>query len=536
MLIELRCNKLIKEKLEFHSGVNVLIGADDGSNSIGKSSVLMLIDFAFAGDDFVKICSDVIDNVGTISIEADFIFNGIRYSFSRSTNDPKTVIYSSEKELPEKTIAEYREFLKEKYNFPEDGASFRGAVNPFFRIWGKDNYNPNKPLNSFPSEPYSSIKPNLLKLFSFYNSIKGLEKEKSTMETKKKILNGAFSEGYIKPLKKREQDRCEKRLSEIKLEIDEIKNSIKENSINAKQIINKENLQLKVKKDAFLNTLFHLKSRLNRVNDNLTYGSIANRKHFEKLEEYFPDVNSEKLAKIDQFHSGVTKILKAELRDEKGMLVEQINSMEHEITTIDRKLVESVSMLKNPSGLVDRMLSLSIEEKDLKDQIRFREIKSEVDREANELTDKIATKTIDYLSSIEETLNSKMSEYINRFYDGNPVSPTIGLSENRYEFLHNDDSGTGKAYANMIAMDLSFLERTYLPALIHDLIVFSNIEDHALEEIIAQYSLTEKQVFIAIDKLGRLKNETQKLARDNEFLALDSGKLAFGKSWKNRTQ
>ena len=178
MLKEIRCNKLIENKLEFNDGLNALIGPDDGENSIGKSSVLMLIDFSLSGDDFISLCSDVIDNVGIITVEIDFIFNDVKYSFSRSTNDPKVVQFLSELDKPEKTIDEYRNFLKVNYCFPKGGASFRGAVNPFFRIWGKDNYNPNKPLNSFPSEPYSKIKPNILKLFSFYNAVSRSEERR----------------------------------------------------------------------------------------------------------------------------------------------------------------------------------------------------------------------------------------------------------------------------------------------------------------------------------------------------------------------
>ncbi|MFA0676908.1 hypothetical protein AB4567_21515, partial [Vibrio sp. 10N.222.51.A6] len=85
---------------------------------------------------------------------------------------------------------------------PDESASFRSAVNPFFRIWGKENNNPNKPLNSFPSEPYSSIKPNVLKLFSLHGDLKELELEKKATQSKKSILKGAFNEGYIKPLTK----------------------------------------------------------------------------------------------------------------------------------------------------------------------------------------------------------------------------------------------------------------------------------------------------------------------------------------------
>lgn len=535
MLKELRCAQLIERKLEFNSGLNVLTGPDDGANSIGKSSILMLLDFAFAGDDFIKLCSDVIDNVGIVTIEMDFVFDGSKYSFSRSTNDPKAVSFLSEGESLEKSLDEYRNFLKKAYGFPEHGSSFRSAVSPFFRIWGKDNYNPNKPLNSFPSEPYSSIKPNLLKLFSLYGALRELENEKTATEKKKNILKGAFNEGYIRSLTIKQKEKSEVRLKELESEITEIKSSLENFSINANQIFNEENLKIKSKKDEFVNNLFHLKNRLKRIDDNLTYGNTINKKNFEKLKEYFPGVDAEKLAKVDQFHSGITKILKSELREEKALLEEQIKFLELEIRTAESKLLESARAVGKPAGLVDKMIELSSEEKDLRDQIRFREIKSTIDYKVDVISNQIIESSTKSLSIIESKLNSAMSKYINKFYKGNPVSPKIKLSETRYEFNHNQDSGTGKAYANMIALDMGFLEETYLPVLIHDLIVFSNIEDHSIEDILEEYSLTNKQVFIAIDKVSRFKEATQKLVRSNEFLALGSDRLAFGTSWKNRT-
>lgn len=535
MLKEIRCEKLIKKSLMFNSGLNVLTGPDDGANSIGKSSVLMLLDFAFAGDDFIKLCSDAIDNVGIVTIEMEFIFNGSKYRFSRSTNDPNAVTFLSEDNSPEKSLDEYRNFLKKKYCFPEYGSSFRAAVNPFFRIWGKDNYNPNKPLNSFPSEPYSSIKPNLLKLFSLYDSLRELEKEKALTEKKRNVLKGVFSEGYIKSITKNQIAKNEARLTELETEITKIKISLENYSINANQIINEENLKIKSEKDVLVKNLFHLKNRLKRTDDNLTYGSSINKKSFDKLKEYFPDVYVDKLARVDQFHSGITKILKVELREEKALLEEQIENLEHEIKSAELKLLESVSVVGKPSGLVDKMLELSFEEKDVREQLKFREIKSTIDDKVVEITSQIVENSTKSLSAIESNLNFAMSKYINKFYKGNPVSPKIKLSETRYEFNHNQDSGTGKAYANMISLDMSFLEKTYLPALIHDLIVFSNIEDHAIEDILEEYSSTDKQVFIAIDKVNRFKETTQKLVKTSEFLALSSDKLAFGKSWKNRT-
>lgn len=193
--------------------------------------------------------------------------------------------------------------------------------------------------------------------------------------------SSAFDEGYIKSLTKREREKSEKRIEEVESEINEIKKVIEAHSINANKIISEENFKIKAEKDALVRSLFQLKGRQKRIDTNLTYGSAVNKKHFDKLEEYFPEVNRERLAKVEQFHSGVSKILKAELRDEKQILDEQVKALEFEISEADKRLLESTGMVEKPSGLVDKMLDLSFEERSLRDQIRFRDIKSSIDTE-----------------------------------------------------------------------------------------------------------------------------------------------------------
>ncbi|OTA65042.1 hypothetical protein [Limosilactobacillus reuteri] len=36
-----------REKIKFHSGLNVVVGGRRGANSIGKSTFLMILDFVF---------------------------------------------------------------------------------------------------------------------------------------------------------------------------------------------------------------------------------------------------------------------------------------------------------------------------------------------------------------------------------------------------------------------------------------------------------------------------------------------------------
>ncbi|MFM4840806.1 DUF2326 domain-containing protein [Aeromonas veronii] len=534
MLKEIRCNKLVNGKITFHPGLNTLIGPDDGTNSIGKSSVLMLIDFSLAGDDFIKLSSDVIENVGSISVEIDFLFQNSLYTFTRNTDTPNVVFFHEKTNLIEKSIDDYREFLKNHYKFPEGSASFRSTVNPFTRIWGKENYTPSKPLHSFPSEPYKVIKPNLLKLFSCYLPVQELEKQKTITQHKKTILAGAFKEGYIKPLTKKESVLSEIRLQSIKKEMDDLKKNIELFSINTSKIINERNFQLKKEKDSLVDSLYQIKNRQKRIEENLKFGNPANKKYFDKLNLYFPDVDLDKLAKIDQFHSGITRILKDELTSELAILIEQEEKLNIEIKTLEDEMLKSIDLFEKPSSLIDRMLELSFEEKNISEQVRFRNVKKGIDDYVSDLSRQITDKTAESLKDIEKTLNETMSKYINIFYTNNPVSPEIKLFENRYEFSHKEDSGTGKAYANMISLDMSFLEKTYLPSIIHDLIVFSNIENHAIEKIISEYSKSKKQIFIAIDKLARYNIETIKLVTVNKFLSLDAEHLAFKKSWKNR--
>jgi uncharacterized protein YydD (DUF2326 family) len=40
--------------VSFHSGLNVVQGDANAANSIGKSTMLMVVDFAFGGKDLLK--------------------------------------------------------------------------------------------------------------------------------------------------------------------------------------------------------------------------------------------------------------------------------------------------------------------------------------------------------------------------------------------------------------------------------------------------------------------------------------------------
>ena len=97
MLVEVWCDKFIsngkvRKPIRFHAGLNAVLGDDNGSNSIGKSTFLMILDFVFGGTDYVKKCVDVQENVKEHTICFAFDFDGQNYYFSRNTVDYNKVV------------------------------------------------------------------------------------------------------------------------------------------------------------------------------------------------------------------------------------------------------------------------------------------------------------------------------------------------------------------------------------------------------------------------------------------------------------
>ena len=76
------------------------------------------------------------------------------------------------------------------------------------------------------------------------------------------------------------------------------------------------------------------------------------------------------------------------------------------------------------------------------------------------------------------------------------------------------------------------MELTRLPAIAHDLPLLKNIENVAMENIILLYSRSEKQIFVAIDKLSSYDEKAAQIIDRHKVLQLSKNKLLFIKNWK----
>ena len=91
MLVEMT-SPVFKEKgkarppIRFKEGLNVVLGKEDGENSIGKSSAMLAIDFVFGGNTYLS--SDGVKHIGDHTIFFTFEFDGRPYRFARNTASP----------------------------------------------------------------------------------------------------------------------------------------------------------------------------------------------------------------------------------------------------------------------------------------------------------------------------------------------------------------------------------------------------------------------------------------------------------------
>ncbi|MBR4396856.1 MAG: hypothetical protein IKS93_03270, partial [Methanobrevibacter sp.] len=148
MLVKLSCDKFRKdangnpESFTFKDGLNVVLGTADSKNSIGKSTLLLLIDFMFGGDDYKFHNNIAVRKIGHHLIHAYFEFEGKEYHYARGTHNPEEVYFYNDNGEVEATLSN-NEYLKQLHDFYKvsDDMTFREAVAPYLRIYQRETTN-----------------------------------------------------------------------------------------------------------------------------------------------------------------------------------------------------------------------------------------------------------------------------------------------------------------------------------------------------------------------------------------------------------
>lgn len=535
MLTEVRCEKFREKSIYFHPGLNVVLGDAIATNSIGKSTLLMILDFAYGGESFIEHNTDVVTELGHHDYFFTFRFDQENYNFRRGTYEPD-LVYSCDlnnKELEPMSIEDYTAFLKASYSLESVEMSFRSTVSLFSRIWGKQNLDVKHPLHGFKNQKAIDCVTNTIKLFEKYGSIRLLSENVKKMSDEKITLTKAFKGGLISKTSKAQYKENLNTINSIGTEIEEIKTNLKKYAVNIAEISNREVMSLKVEKDKLLSEKLRLDSRLLRVRNDLDKNRNIKSKHLAPLIKYFPEVDVEKLEEVEAFHSKITAILRKELKGSEKELSLSLESVLSELGDIDKKIESCLSDLDNPNVIVDRVYDLSQEHASASKEISNFETDTKIKLNLSEAKKSLAAEKIRILDLIEKVLNDKNRKNVTEVYGEERRSPTLHFSQNNYKFELVEDTGTGKAYSNLVLLDIAFTETTVLPFLIHDSVLFKNIQNDAVAKLIDLYVSTGKQVFIAIDEIEKYGQVAEKKLRDNKVIQLDNKRVLYTVDWRN---
>lgn len=536
MLIEIRSEKFREHTINFHSGLNVILGDDNATNSIGKSSLLMVIDFMLGGDSLLEHNRDLVIELGHHSYIASFKFCDKIYSFSRATDQKKFVFRMDGDQVGDPMPVErYRAFLRASYNLSDTDISFRSLVGLYFRVWGKENANDvHHPLHLYKSQSPRECVDNLIKTFGRYYPIKALSEDLERAEAEKRTLRAAIRSRHLPAVSRKAHTENVENIEKIEKEIEDIKNHLALYAANINQVVNRDVLDLKERKDRLLAALLTLRARLIRVNHNIDTNRHIKDEYFTGILEYFPNVDADRLARVEEFHNGVAKLLRSELLESRTSISRQVEALENEVGEIDRELARKLSSVDQPSAIIDRVYRLSKDWTNAKSQNRTFEKTIALNQRIKELGQELSDQKQLVIAEIQRIINDGLRSFVDSAFGTHRKSPTLVLEEKNYEYNVFDDTGTGVAYSALVMFDLVVFLNTNLPLIGHDSLLFKNVENDSVAKLFALYNSTAKQSFVAIDEINKYGLEASELLRQHSVIQLRDDAVLYIKDWRNK--
>lgn len=536
MLIEIRSQKFRTGTVLFHSGLNVILGDANATNSIGKSTMLMVVDFAFGGKDLLLHNDDVVKELGHHEYFFTFQFADEVYRFCRDTSQPDTVYPCGTDFVlgPPMTLEAYTAFLRQAYEVDLPDLSFRMLVGLYTRVWGKENLDPAMPLHIVPSKSGEECVDNLIKAFDRYATIRDLVLKLDGTEKELKAWGAAKNHRVIPVVQKKGYDENQKSIATLESELSDIRVNLARYTANVSEVVNRELLELKEEKDRLLALRLTLSSRLQRVQNNLRSSRAVRSENFQELVRYFPTIDQDRLARVGEFHTGLARILRSELDASETQLEEQLAAIDQELTSIDERMARSLNTVEAPTALVDRVAEVATKMKSAREENGRYEREAGLRSETKRLKELLQTEKENILIVIEKTINDGMRRIMTERFGPDRKSPYLQLRERNYSFEVEEDTGTGVAYTGLVLFDLTIFLLTGLPILVHDTVIFKNIENDSVSRLLPVYLETVKQSFIALDEIDKYGAETTALLLKHRVLQLDTKNLLYIKDWRSR--
>lgn len=544
MLTEIYCDKfqdsgVPRSPIKLHKGLNLVLGSASATNSIGKTTFLLAVDFAFGGKTYVKSSDDIEQNISSHAICFTFDFAGTSYRFARHTNNPDEVfVCDAEYRAVETwTITQFNSWLLEQYGMASLGGSFRELVGGFFRIYGKDNYDETKPLKSFAQDAAENGVNRLIKLFGEYSAIKRLKTAYDQALDKKKAFSKARKYAFVKPADSiKEVKRNELEIGELKIQRSELAKQSEDGLADIDPVTADHAAKLKRDISSLRRSRGGLAAQLATMRDDLDIGQYKGTNDYSKLQEFFPNVAIRRLKEVEEFHKRLNQVLKNEheeaerdLRSRMEALDVQIGNLENELSNV--KLTPNVS-----AAVLESYADLSHRIKVLEDANECFEQQQTLANAVKMRSEALGAETESILRSLETVINNELERLNSLVCGSKKTAPQISIPDSKhYKFEIPNDTGTGSQTRGMFLLDYVLLEQTYLPAFAHDTNTIKQVQDDVMVKLLELYATSDKQVFIALDKAESFADGVlPTVVESNTVLRLGPGHELFGRSWNEK--
>lgn len=529
--------------INFTRGLNTILGAIKGeAGSIGKSTMMLIIDFAFGGNTYVG--SDAVKELDDHTIYFTFEFADGQYHFARTPTDPKLVAQVDENQTVIGTmkIEEFNAWLAAKYHMDLPGLKYRNTLSRFFRIYGKNNHNELKPLQTRGGdESQKDAITVLIALFGYYNEIKDFKEQLQQAENKISAFKTARRYEFI-PSAVDGMTKYKQNVVEIAtLEEDRHKLAQSDETDVEPAEIEKANERNELKRQ--LNDLHReitsKKDELHLLDLNIHHGAYPTEADLKSLQEFFPRANLAKLVEIEKFHTKIQAILGEELEAAHTHVTKLLATLEEQAADLLARIDSIPASKAFTDEFLDAYTELDRRINKLQDENDAFDTRDRLQKEKQEANTRYQQQLDSVLSHIQIAINSQMEAINEEVTGGEYNAPRLSLNAfNSYEFETPRDKGTGTNHRGVIIYDLAIAQNTALPAIAHDSIMFDSMSRTDLSNLIRVYNdQVEKQIFIAVDKVSDCTDEAKAIIKRTMVLKLDNNEHAlFGEKWSRKQQ
>lgn len=538
MLSKIICSLFNHGGISFNYGLNVILGDDNAKNSIGKSSALMVIDFAMGGMSLLDDKAGIIKSMGHHSYIFEFIFDDVVYYFKRSTSESNVVHVCNMhyKVIDEISIGDYTDKLKILYNLEHLKSSFRSLVSPFSRIWNKGALDPEQPFSGDVKESAGVAMGRLIDLFEYTEDI---AEEKSTLDEyneRKKLISKSMNAQIIPKINKAQYKTNQKIITDNNDAIKALKQGFTGALSAYEALFDEELRKLHQQKNELGSQKNDVLIKIERINRDISGVTPRLTANIALIKEFFPNVDSERLEQVESFHQNITKIVQKELKKGLALYSENLLQINTKIVALENKIRTGLAAKGTPDDLFMRVFELKELADKAAEENSFYDKKVAIGRDALLSKERLEAIYFGIFLNIENALNIKLKNFNKVVYGPSRNASQLRIKNaNSYNFISPEDTGTGKSYAGLVAFDLAMLSLTNLPFIIHDSVIYKNIEVPATGNIIRILaSVKRKQIFLSFDEAAKFGAKVERLLRIHTVLKLSDNDLLYTKDWRDQ--